>query len=448
MKKMKNKWISGVVLLPILLSGAYLQTNSNSNNSDLNKNLKAIQGSTIEQTALGTWQTNNYGGAIVNDGANDILYTWGSNNHGQLGNGTATNQAIPVAIDVNGSGSAFDEGQLSNLTFGTGSSGVVANNGTADTAIYTWGFNDHGQVGRGTLTNNPLPGDLGFTYNPENGPLTVKTLDFNGLTSTMIVSDGQTDAFYSWGTNNYGQAGNGTIGADNLTPTLGFETSVGQTIDLFSNNSTHMQMTVTNPSGTTNLLVWGENDRGQLGDNSFNEYQLNPELIAIGESNYDQQGITAFSGDAWTSGIVKNDEIYTTGSNSFGQLGIGTQTSSRIYEKIETPTGNVTSLNMRFDQSSSAVIDNQLYTWGNNNYGQLGLGDLDLRTTATLVDTTGIDGTITGLTTGGSSLLITVYDGTDFIVYGAGENNTNELGISTDTVNHSFLTETEIRTNN
>lgn len=444
----KSKLLFGVVLLPILVSGSFLQINSVKDKSVNNKDLKIIQGSTIEQVSFSTSVDHGYGGAIVNDGTNDILYTWGSNDSGQLGIANRIDQPVPVAVDVNFDGDPYNEGQLSNLTFGNRSSAVVKNNGTTATEIYTWGNNNDGQLGNDSTLPTSIPTLMPFSYNPQNGPLTIEVLDFNNNTSAMVANDSINSEVFTWGDNTYGQLGINRIGVDHLVPEAMWGPFPVGMITNFSNNGTNMLMSLNLESQYDYLYGWGNNNNGQLGLGDETNLLI-PTLIKVnGTGSFASNSITQLSGDIYSTGVVIDNQLYTSGLNSSGQLGNGTQINSSEYGLVTTPTGTITDLNMRFNNSSSMIIDNQLYTWGNNNSGQLGLGDNAIRTLPTLVDTSNINGTITGLTTGSGSLMLLVNDGLNDIVYGTGRNYFNELAISTDNSNRLVLTETELRTNN
>ena len=77
-----------------------------------------------------------------------VTYCWGSNEYGQLGDGTATWHSMPS------SGAGF---------FDTIIAGTVGNHtcGLHDGAAYCWGRNSSGQLGDGTQTNRSRPVHVG-----------------------------------------------------------------------------------------------------------------------------------------------------------------------------------------------------------------------------------------------------------------------------------------------
>jgi len=76
-------------------------------------------------------------------------YCWGDNDNGQLGDGTTTPRAGPVAV-------------LGGLTFVAVGAGDAHTCGiTTAGAAYCWGFNGNGQLGDGTTTDQLSPVRVG-----------------------------------------------------------------------------------------------------------------------------------------------------------------------------------------------------------------------------------------------------------------------------------------------
>ncbi len=123
------------------------------------------------------------------------VYAWGDNSNGQLGNGKLSNSSTPVAITLpNGvTATAIAAGGYHSLAIGS------------DGKVYAWGFNGDGQLGTGTTTDSHTP----VLVNPPTG-LTATAIAAGGFHSLAIGSDGNA---YAWGSNLYGQLGNGTTAA-------------------------------------------------------------------------------------------------------------------------------------------------------------------------------------------------------------------------------------------
>ena len=81
-------------------------------------------------------------------GADGTLWAWGSNNHGQLGDGTTADQQLPLQIGRAVNWAAVSTGGEYNMAFGT------------DGSLWAWGRNNHGQFGNGTTAGRNTPGRI------------------------------------------------------------------------------------------------------------------------------------------------------------------------------------------------------------------------------------------------------------------------------------------------
>src|SRR5207245_336067 len=123
-------------------------------------------------------------------------YCWGDNTDGELGNGTTTASATPVAVS-------------GGLTFAAVSAGFYHTCGvTTPGAAYCWGFNGNGQLGNGTFTISPTPVavSVGLTF----AAVSVEQFDACGVTTA--------GAAYCWGDNTDSQLGKGGPPINTTTP--------------------------------------------------------------------------------------------------------------------------------------------------------------------------------------------------------------------------------------
>jgi alpha-tubulin suppressor-like RCC1 family protein len=334
------------------------------------------------------------GGNVSPTGA---VTAWGDNNYGQLGNGTTISSStpVPVALPPGVVASAIAAGFFHNLAltndgvyaWGGGLGGtpshlwpikialptlfsptaIVAGGFhsvaiTADGQCYAWGGNDSGQLGDGTTTDSATPVRVLFPSSVTR----VKALAAGARHNLAITNDG----VYAWGLNSDGQLGDGTRVSKSLPVR----------VDLSPSNLIVVSVAAGDAHSIANtedgLYTWGSNIAGQLGDGSLADSAV-PVLIGFGSppasAFLDMGGgsqhtlvVAAFGG--------ANSSILTFGYNGFGQLGDGTTIDSAVPVKIAFPN-KVLPLKASAGPlfSLAATTDGDVYAWGSNAAGQLGL---------------------------------------------------------------------------
>jgi alpha-tubulin suppressor-like RCC1 family protein len=102
-----------------------------------------LAGKTLTQVTSGAYYTC----ALDSTGA---AYCWGSNANGQLGNGSTTDSAVPVAVDTGGA--------LAGKTLTQVSAGIWHMCGLdAAGAPYCWGGNASGELGDDNYSPSAVP---------------------------------------------------------------------------------------------------------------------------------------------------------------------------------------------------------------------------------------------------------------------------------------------------
>ena len=174
--------------------------------------------------------------------ANDKAYCWGDNDRGQLGNNTATNSSVPVAVDTTG--------VLAGKTVTAVVAGVSLTCAVAEGKASCWGYNVEGQLGNNSTTDSSVPVAVDTT-----GVLAGKTVTL--LTSsnyhTCVVADALAAC---WGSNGGGQLGNNT--ATNSSVPVAVDTTgvmAGRTVVALSAGGTHTAaLAITTPGAPTGVL--------------------------------------------------------------------------------------------------------------------------------------------------------------------------------------------------
>lgn len=117
------------------------------------------------------------------------------------------------------------------------------------------------------------------------------------------------------------------------------------------------------------LYTWGLNTHGQLGDgttvSSYEPKRINVETTRI---------VKMAAGMYFSIIVTDNGELYGWGRNDCGQLGLGKATEgSLVPVKIEVP-GFVVSVSTCAHSTIALLVDGSLYGFGYNREGALGLG--------------------------------------------------------------------------
>jgi alpha-tubulin suppressor-like RCC1 family protein len=272
-------------------------------------------------------------------------YCWGLNNHGQLGDGTTTNRTTPVAV-------------TGDIVFASIEGGVDHTCGlTAAGEAYCWGRNNVGQVGDSTVTRRLEPvlvvGDHTFV-----------AIDV-GWDHTCGVSSTSRDA-YCWGYNNTGQLGDGTR-LNTSVPVVTFGASL---LGFTSVNAGGRHSCALAPNGTA--YCWGLNHQGQVGDDTKTTRFI-PTAVSGGHTF---QSLAINNDPNWesTCGVTRENEAYCWGLNNYGQLGSGTTGGDatvpmRVFGGLAFAV-----VSAGRDHSCGVTTTGEAYCWGRNEHGQLGNG--------------------------------------------------------------------------
>ncbi len=158
------------------------------------------------------------------------------------------------------------------------------------------------------------------------------------------------------------------------------------------------------------LYSVGQNDVGQLSGSTFN--RLNPEKI-LTLSNIAHM----CAGERHSLAVDINGKIWAFGGNDQGQLGIGNTSNIHVPTEVKGPiTGlDVVSVARGFDHSVALVRNGTLFTWGSNDFKQLGNERVvGPQTVPLTIHLTGIlyKRRVSAIAAGGWSTLVIADDGT------------------------------------
>jgi len=265
-----------------------------------------LSGKTIVAVACGSTHS------LALDSAG-LLYAWGNNGGGQLGDGTGTSGVrsnVPVAVLTSG---VLSGKVITGIAGGSGFTIVC----TSDGGVYTWGTGTGGQLGNSTSTTTNSPGAV-TTSGVLSGKRVV-AVSAGGTFAAVLTSDGRV---YTWGGNNQGQLGDGTTSTSNVPLAVsGTGLPGGKTIaNIFCGNQVVYALA---SDGT--LYAWGNNLEGALGIGS-NTSSSTPVLTGTFGALSGKTITTLGTGNGYAYALTTEGKVYSWGTNSLSQLGDGTTT--------------------------------------------------------------------------------------------------------------------------
>ena len=121
---------------------------------------------------------------------------------------------------------------------------------------------------------------------------------------------------------------------------------------------------------TGSLYVWGDNGFGQLGDGTFSD-SLTPRLLATGVKD-------VALGNGFTVYLLNTGTVRSVGRGDLGQLGIGGTLNKATPQTITglnragAPNAKVIQLAAGGFHAMALYDDGEIFSWGSNEFGQLG----------------------------------------------------------------------------
>jgi alpha-tubulin suppressor-like RCC1 family protein len=426
--------------------------------------------------------------ALKEDGT---VWTWGNNGFGQLGTGTINNSATPVQVSGLSSVVSIAGGYYNTMAlkedgtvwiWGDGSRGILGYTPTAeykqliplqvqgladiaqidfsymhgaalkrDGTVWTWGFNESGQLGDGTVTDRSIPrvitnlngvikisatyghnlalteagevwawgnnsyGELGDGSGIQKRLAPVRTahlegivdIEANELYSFAVKKDG---SLWSWGVNTYGQLG---IGSTAAQFTRMIVSGIDYPADILP-PSAPGSLVSTGKTSSTVVLAWTP---------STDNHAVKEYLVYRGTNLIQSLGVDGKSIDAvtsYTSTGLSPNSAYTFSVKARDYAGNLSAASNEVTVKTEASLPMMVSAGS--NQTYTLKSDGSIWSWGNNSSGQLGNGSLSSALSAK--QTVNMSSMIS-ISAGGSFGLGLKSDGT---VWGWGQNTMGQLG--------------------
>ncbi|KAG7400056.1 hypothetical protein PHYBOEH_007124 [Phytophthora boehmeriae] len=282
------------------------------------------------------------------------VYSFGQNTYGELALGDTFDRNVPTRVDL---GNGSDGKQVVDVACGNEQTAILF----ADGDVYTCGYNDSGQCAVGTTERVPT-----LRFSPSlSSKRCVRVFSGNG--SEHLAALSVTGNLYTVGFNMRGQLGLGS--ATTVTePTLVEELAGKRVVDVACS---YFHTAIIMDDGE--LYSCGCNDFGQLGSGDHNG-RLIPHPVGY---FFRRPVLAVACGQHYTVASLQEGGAVAFGKNDHGQLGIS-NTSEPVLEptRLAPPLDRavVLQLSCGYHHTAAVTEDGAVYTFGRNDYGQLGLG--------------------------------------------------------------------------
>ena len=330
-------------------------------------------------------------------GKDGKVYAMGYNGYGQLSNGTTTN-SLKLKPMLNSDGTEVTDamlikvGEMSDPDINTG---IIKKDGT----IWVSGNNTYGQIGNGTTSSAKYFTQVGINdvqLNAKNEYIKIgEKFDIDVISAAnfnVFVKEKPVQSDWKWTSSNEDVA---TIDENGVAigKTLGYTTITGYNsknglkakaiINIYRNQEGAITVPVVGQGyGNTITLkedgtVWatGKNDYGQLGVGDTTNRNTSVQ-VKIDENTYLKNVIKIDVTDDSTIALTKTGEVYAWGKNENGELGVGDKTYRSYATRVKEIDGNgylENIIDIASGEANGYAIDKNgnVYGWGYGGYNQI-----------------------------------------------------------------------------
>lgn len=303
-----------------------------------------------------------------------VVFTWGNNEEGQLGDNTVVSSSTPVNI------TSFFE--LSNgekiidVDAGHFHSMALSSNHR----LFIWGltlfdFLDGPNVVSFPLAyrKNKVPVDITEELELNQGENIIK-MDSGAGQLLILTSEHR---LISWGINHFGEVGgqtdDGIVYPIDITPFIGLiEDEYIEDISLGYYHSSAI-------TSMGRIFIWGLNNLGQLGDWSTINKKLPVEITPYFILDDDEKLIDVTLGFYHSSAMSSKGKVFTWGYNGFGQTGQNNEDDEYVFHPMDitdyfdlNEDDEINHVYLGGWHSYGLTQNGQIYAWGFALDGRLG----------------------------------------------------------------------------
>lgn len=234
--------------------------------------------------------------------------------------------------------------------------------------LWCWGDNTYGELGIGTFGGqSAVPLGVPFSQTNHMDRISVGYHEACGIVSSSPTVPAGT--LYCWGLNIYGELGNNTTTNSNVPVQV---QGIGSVTAISVGGGHACAIS----EGA--VFCWGDNSHGQLGIGQYCGTPCSHAMRVLGDLT-GQTVISVAAGDQHTCAVTSTGALYCWGSNVFGQVGTGDPQIAYYLSPVLIPGPSVPP-NRWTDASAGlkhtcAVFVGGVYCWGDNSFGQLGIGN-------------------------------------------------------------------------
>lgn len=261
----------------------------------------------------------------------------------------------------------FEHVQIKNL-YTNGYNHIVV---TSNNKIFVFGVNYHGLCCTGDCNQPYLPTEITKYI---IGDVIYAKINLHSIFLATLTKDGS-QKLYSWGKGSYGELANGDFYDEYYPKEILYFNNV-EILNIFVGGNFVF-------ANTKNYIYgWGENNMYQLGQTNNNK--LNNRRNTIKHSIVERPAAAHVRikmsikklalGKEFTVALSDAGDIYTWGDNTYGQLGINSNVCCTSMPNIICGIDKMDDVCAGSYHVLAKSQTEKLYSWGDNSCGQLGIG--------------------------------------------------------------------------